>query len=139
MKFSPYSLGHGPRALPIWQTILEDLGHPHPQAVARFLGIGVRTVYRYNRDGQAPRTVCLALFWLTRWGHSEVHTQAVNACQIAVGLAQGLETEVRQLRDELARVLALSDTGAANEPLIRHPAVTGRREQFPTDPQEVHL
>ena len=66
MNFSPYSIGHAPRSLPIWQTILDDLGNPHPAAVARLLGLGARTVYRYNRDGQAPRHVCLALFWLTR-------------------------------------------------------------------------
>ena len=59
MNFHPYSIEHAPRALPIWQTIMEDLGQPHP---ARVLGLGARTVYRYNRDNQAPRSVCLALF-----------------------------------------------------------------------------
>jgi predicted DNA-binding transcriptional regulator AlpA len=117
MKFNPYSLGHAPVALPIWQTILADLGDPHPGQVARVLGLGIRTIYRYNRDGQAPRHVCLALFWLTRWGRSAVYTQAVNDCQIATQYANALERELSQARAQLAHVLALNDSGAANHPL----------------------
>lgn len=124
MSFSPYSIGHAPRSLPVWQSILDDLGNPHPAAVAKVLGLGARTVYRYNRDGQAPRHVCLALFWLTRWGRSEVHCQAVNDCQLATAHAAALEREVRRLRTELARVLAVADFGSANEPLQDQP---GRR------------
>jgi hypothetical protein len=125
MRFSPYSIGHAPRSLPVWQSILDDLGNPHPAAVAKVLGLGVRTVYRYNREAQAPRHVCLALFWLTRWGRSEVHCQAVNDCQVAVAYADAMEREVRRLRTELARVLAVGDFGSANEPLAQ--ALPGRR------------
>ncbi len=118
MNFHPYSLDHAPRALPVWQTILEDLGNPHPARIAKALGLGARTVYRYNRQGQAPRSVCLALFWLTRWGRSEIYCAAVNDCQLAVASANSLETQLHQTRAQLAHVLALSDSGAANSPLI---------------------
>lgn len=118
MSFNPYSIEHAPRSLPVWQTILDDLGNPHPARVAKVLGLGVRTIYRYNRLGVAPRHVCLALFWLTRWGRSAVDCQAVNDCQLAIRYADALQSEVRQLRAELAHVLALNDTGAANSPLI---------------------
>lgn len=121
MKFSPYSIGHAPRTLPVWQAILEDLGRPHPAAVAKLLGLGARTVYRYNREGQAPRHVCLALFWLTRWGRSEVHCQAVADCQLAVAYANALEAELSRLRTELARVLAVGDFGSANAPTVTEP------------------
>lgn len=126
MKFSPYSIEHAPRSLPVWQTILDDLGNPHPARVAKVLGLGVRTVYRYNREGAAPRHVCLALFWLTRWGRSAVYCQAVNDCQTAVGYATALEREVHQLRSRLEHVLSLSDTGSANSPLIGGADVSGR-------------
>ena len=116
MKFNPYSVDHAPVSLPVWQTILDDLGQPHPARVAKVLGLGVRTVYRYNRAGTAPRHVCLALFWLTRWGRSQVHCQAVNDCQVAVGYASAMEIEVRTLRTQLAHVLALGEFGSANEP-----------------------
>lgn len=121
MQFSPYSLGHAPRSLPVWQSIMADLGDPHPAAVARVLGLGARTVYRYNRDGHAPRHVCLALFWLTRWGRSEANAQAVNDCQLAVAYASAMEAEVRRLRTELARVLAVADFGSANDPTTVQP------------------
>lgn len=119
MKFSPYTIAAAPRALPIWQSILDDLSNPPAARVARVLGVGTRTVYRWNRTGKAPRSACLALFWLTRWGRSEVHCAAVNDCATAVGLARALDLEVRQLRTQLAHVLALSDTGAANDPVGR--------------------
>ncbi len=117
MNFNPYSIDHAPVSLPIWQTILSDLGDPHPQRVARVLGLGIRTVYRYNREGQAPRSVCLALFWLTRWGRSQVYTQAVNDCQLAVAYANALERDNLRLKSELNRVLALGEFGAANDPI----------------------
>ena len=127
MNFHPYSLHRAPAALPIWQRILEDLGNPHPKEIARVLGLGVRTVYRYNREAQAPRHVCLALFWMTRWGHSQVHCQAVNDCTLAVTYANAIEAELKQARTQLAHVLAISETGAANHPLVdRAPHVSSR-------------
>lgn len=126
MEFHPYSIEHAPRDLPIWHTILEDLNNPPPQRVARVLGLGVRTVYRYNRDGHAPRSVCLALFWLTRWGRSQVYHQAVHDCQIAVGYANAIERELKDTRAQLAHVLALSDCGAANSPVLGAPHAARR-------------
>lgn len=118
MRFSPYSLAQAPRALPIWQTILADLGDPPAPRIAKVLGVGARTVYRWNRTGRAPRAACLALFWLTRWGRSEVYCAAVNDCTAAVGYANSLEAELRQVRAQLAHVLALNATGAANDPVV---------------------
>jgi hypothetical protein len=124
MKFSPYSLHHAPVTLPVWQAILDDLGRPHPSHVARVLGVGVRTVHRWNRDQRAPRTACLALFWLTRWGRSAVEAQAVNDCRVAVGYANALESELARLRARLVQVLAIGEFGSANDPAsiegVRH-------------------
>jgi len=116
MKFSPYSLGHAPRTLPIWQTLLDDLGSPTPPQVAKVLGVSVRTVHRWNRDQRAPRAACLALFWLTRWGRSQVDAQAVNDCRQAVGYASALERELFRLRTTLVHVLAIGEFGSANAP-----------------------
>lgn len=109
MKFSPYSLHHAPASLPIWQSILEDLGNPSPAHVAKLLGVGVRTVYRWNRRQRAPRAACLALFWLTRWGRSAVDAQAVNDCRVAVAYANALERELYCVRATLTQVLAICD------------------------------
>lgn len=127
MKFSPYTIAAAPRSLPIWQAILDDLSNPPPARVAKVLGVGTRTVYRWNRTGKAPRAACLALFWLTRWGRSEVHCAAVNDATAAFGLARALDAEVRQLRTQLAHVLALDASGAANSPFVEDKNYVGIR------------
>lgn len=35
MKFRPYDVERAPKALPIWQAILEDLGNPPAARVAK--------------------------------------------------------------------------------------------------------
>lgn len=94
MKLQLYGVDQAPRTLPIWQLILEDLADPPAPRVARVLGVSARTVYRWNAEGQAPRCASLALFWLTRWGRSEVHAAAVNDATLAVGYAQSLRAEL---------------------------------------------
>ena len=37
MNFSLFSIEQAPVALPIWQTILDDLGQPHPNRIAKVL------------------------------------------------------------------------------------------------------
>jgi predicted DNA-binding transcriptional regulator AlpA len=107
MELDFYRITRAPQRLPIWQLILADLGNPHPKEIAKVLGVGVRTVYRWNRTGSAPRAAALALYWLTRWGHSEIHTQATNDAALLGQLAASLQRELVSLRVELAEVLAM--------------------------------
>ena len=118
MRMQLYSIEAAPRTLPIWELILDDLGRPPVGRIARVLGVGASTVYRWNAAGQAPRCASLALYWLTRWGRSEIHCAAVNDATAAVGYANSLYTELEQTKAQLARVLSLADTGAANGPLV---------------------
>lgn len=118
MDLQLFSIKQAPRHLPVWHQILEDLGHPHPRTVAKVLGLGTRTVYRYNRQGSAPRSVCLALYWLTRWGRADVHILATNDALAAVTYAQALDREVQTLRARIETVLALNESGAANQPFL---------------------
>ena len=121
MKVQLYSIEQAPSRLPNWQAILEDLGHPPVRRVARVLGLSERSVYRYTQAGDAPRVAMLALFWLTRWGRNAVHTQATNDALQACNYVQLLRADVVRLEGELAHVLALADTGAANAALIGGP------------------
>lgn len=100
-----FSIDKAPKALPVWESILDDLGHPPAHRVARVLGVGRSTVYRWNAEGHGPRIACLALFWLTRWGRSLVDTQATNDAVLHVQLARSLGEE----RDKLAREVAALD------------------------------
>lgn len=117
MKLQLTSIDHAPVSLPYWHTIMDDLGRPPAHRVARVLGIGRRTVYRYNSTGVAPRVVCLALFWLTTWGRAAVHAQAVNDARLACGYADALRAEVQRLEANIGHLSRLS-FGASNDPLL---------------------
>ncbi len=105
MEPNLFSIDKAPRALPVWESILEDLGHPPAHRVARVLGVGRSTVYHWNAQGHGPRIACLALFWLTRWGRSLVDTQATNDAVLHVQLARSLGEE----RDKLLRQVEALD------------------------------
>lgn len=125
MTIQLYSLDQAPRRLPLWELILADLGDPPPARVARVLGVGLSTVYRWKAAGGAPRAAQMALFWLTRWGRSMVDAQAVNDAQMAVGLVDSLQSELRALQAENARLLRLGDFGSANAPALADPGGMG--------------
>jgi hypothetical protein len=120
MKLRLHSIEHAPKALPIWQAILDDLGDPPTHRIARTLGVSIRTVYRWNAAQEAPRCAAMALFWLTKWGQSHVNAQAVNDAAMACGYVSALRRELEDARRELAYVSRLTN-GAGNDPLIRGP------------------
>lgn len=80
------------------------------------LGLTKRTVQRYNATGEAPRAVCLAVFWLTSWGRNQVHTQAHNDAQILQGYVDGLRRQVDALQTQVVYLERIGDFGAANQP-----------------------
>ncbi len=121
MKLQLNSIEQAPPRLPAWQVIMEDLAHPSASRVARVLGMSERSVYRFNRVGEAPRVVALALFWLTRWGRSAVHSQATNDAIRACGYVEALRRDVERLEGRIAHLLTLANSGAANEPLLGGP------------------
>lgn len=116
-----YSVDHAPVQLPSWQQLLDELGAPSARRIARVLGVGARTVYRWNASGHAPRVACLALFWLTRWGRSAVDAQAVNDARTAVAYAEGLRRELLHAERQIAHLRAIGRFGTANEPLAAPP------------------
>ncbi|HMO44672.1 MAG TPA: hypothetical protein PKB14_01420 [Rubrivivax sp.] len=95
-----------PRDLPLWELLITDLGQPSPARLARALGVGVSSVYRWNASGKAPRMACLALFWLTRWGHSQVNADAVNDAALCAALARSWRDECNRLAAKLPAELA---------------------------------
>lgn len=105
MGLQLFSVEHMPRAIPVWATILDDLGRPPADRIAKALGVGRTTVFRWTADDSAPRVACLALFWLTRWGRSQINAQATRDAVTAVSLVRALSEE----RDRLARQLEVAD------------------------------
>ncbi len=121
MKMQLFSIEHAPRSLPIWQQLMDELCNPAPKRLAKVLGISIRTVARYNATGMAPRSVCLALYWLTSHGRATVHAQATNDAMVAVGYVNSLRSQVEQLQDQAQHFLTIGDFGAANDPAIGPP------------------
>jgi len=119
MDLHPFSLQRAPSYLPNWQLILDDLGRPTAERIAKVLGISERTVRRWSATGRPPKWACLALFWLTRWGHSQVHTQATNDAALYASLARALQDERRALQHQIHRLLRLGDFSQVNDPTIR--------------------
>lgn len=104
--------------------MLADLGNPSAATVARAFGVSRSTVYRWTKHDTAPRAVALSLYWLTRWGQSELFSEAARSEAAHRELCTALRAECESLQTQLARVLRLGDFGAANSPLKRYDGKT---------------
>lgn len=104
-----------PRVIPPLSTILADIGSPTACDLAALLDVHPRTVQRWLADDAAPRAVLLALFWMTRWGRSQLDAQAHNDAQHAARLARLAQLDVDRLRKQNAHLLRVGDFGAAND------------------------
>ncbi len=107
-----------PRQVPPLALMLADIGNPSAAQLGRAFGVTPRTAASWCRLDRAPLPVLLALFWLTRWGRSQVDCQAVNAARLQAGLADALAAENRALRAQLARLVNLGHFGCANDPIL---------------------
>jgi hypothetical protein len=123
MSIQLYSIDHVPARVPVWELILDDLGNPSPSRIAKVLGVGRSTVYRWNQLGRAPKYASLSLFWLTRWGRSTLNAQATNDAITACGYVDSLRREVVRLEGNIRHLSQLS-TGASNDPLNHRHIIT---------------
>lgn len=117
--------------------LLDDLLTRDAAAIARHLGVSVRTFKRWKAADDAPRSVMLALFFETRWGVSQVHCEAYNRAMYADGLADSLRRENAALLVRIARLERLGDFGASNAPTLRPGGVQPLRPH--PVPQAGHL
>jgi hypothetical protein len=108
-----------PAQLPPLSLLLDDLGQPSDAAVARALGVSERTVRRWVARDSAPHAALLALYWVTRWGHSAIAADVKNESAMLAGFVACLKTENAKLTATLSKTLALADTGASNLPTWR--------------------
>lgn len=101
--------------------LLEDL-FISPLQASKFLRVTERSVWRWLADNSAPYAVLAALWHETPKGREvsacDVGNELVIQRVLARSGAAALDVETRRL----SRVLQISDTGAANDPLISGPA-----------------
>lgn len=106
-----------PTQTPHILTLLDDLPTRDLRKVARHLGLSEATLKRYKQTGNAPRAVHLALFWESRWGLSVLDCDIWNRDSLRLGHIRALQDENAQLKAQLARLVALGASGAANDAL----------------------
>lgn len=95
--------------------------HATPQALAKFLRVSDRTVWRWLSDNSAPWHVLALLWHETETGRITTATDVGNALVLARGLGSAHAQAHAQESARLARLVAISDTGAANDPLVDGP------------------
>lgn len=107
------------------RPMMEEL-FASPAQVAKFLKVTERSVWRWLSDGSAPYAVLAALWHETPTGREHSHCDVGNDLVIQRGLARAHGAALEKETARLGRVLSISDTGAANDPLMdgplsRHP------------------
>lgn len=106
-----------PKTPPPLSIMLADIGSPSPDGLASAFGVSTKTARRWISEDKAPLPVLLSLFWLTRWGTSEIDAKAHNDAAMAGTEAIRLRNELESIRAQLATVGRIADFGAVNDPL----------------------
>lgn len=93
-----------------------------PAQAAKYLQVTERSIWRWLADDSAPYAV-LACLWLESPHGREVAAVDVgNELVIVRGTARIAKNAQAVQAAQLGRVLAISDTGAANDPVLSVPA-----------------
>lgn len=106
-----------PQQLPPFAMMLDDIGNPSAGHLAKAMGVSEATARRWIAEDAAPRSVLLALFWVTRWGASAADTNAYNDALHHAQEARILRRQLEDLQGHLAQVGQIADFGSANDPL----------------------
>lgn len=110
-----------PAHLPPFAAMADDV--PCSRAVlACALDVHPRTLARWIDDDAAPRVARLAVFWLTRWGQSQLDADLYNDNQTHAAMANALRTELIASQRQVARLRRALDAApldSANSPIYR--------------------
>lgn len=127
-----------PKYTPTLPVLLAEIGNPPLDAVACTFGVTVTTIRKWMKHG-APKPVLLSLWWLTRWGQSELDCELANRAAMYQALTGALQQECDRLHAQVEKLQLLGDFGAANDPLCLDGANTSgnmRETKHATDSQD---
>ncbi len=102
------------------RDLLADL-QATPQDCAKFLRVTERTVFRWLAEENAPFAALAALWHETPKGRESAALDVGNALTVERGLANAAKSVLARESARLARLVAIADTGAANDPLMDGP------------------
>lgn len=100
--------------------LLEQL-FASPLQVSKFLRVTERSVWRWLADGTAPYAVLAALWHETPQGRECAAADVGNELVLTRVGKQLAQADAVKASGLLSRVLQISDTGAANDPLMTGP------------------
>jgi hypothetical protein len=100
--------------------ILDDL-HASPLEVSKYLHVTERSVWRWLSDGSAPFAVLACLWHETPRGRESAACDVGNELVIQRTLAKSSGAAHAAMSARMARLVRISDTGAANDPLASGP------------------
>jgi hypothetical protein len=106
--------------------LLENL-FASPLQVAKFLRVTERSVWRWLADGTAPYSVLAALWHETPQGRECSAADVGNELVLTRVGKQLAQADALRASGLLSRVLQISDTGAANEPVFSGSTLQLRR------------
>lgn len=121
-----------PTQTPHFSALLDSLPASRKD-VARYLGVSLRTLQRWEAAAAAPRVVMLALFWESKWGIDWFDCNQINTERLLRGSIDALQRQESALRARIARLEALGDFGSANAPLAVAPSIPARPGQVAID------
>lgn len=99
------------------RELIADLGNPTPAVIAKFLQVTERSVWRWLSDDSAPYAALALLWHETPTGRYNTATDVGNEAMYLRGERNAFRTAMEQTQAQMGRVLAISDTGAANSPI----------------------
>jgi hypothetical protein len=102
------------------RALLDDL-NASPLEVAKFLKVTERSVLRWLADGSAPFAVLAALWHETPRGRESAALDVGNELVITRAGKRIAQDAAAAVSAQVVRLLAISDTGAANDPLAAGP------------------
>jgi predicted DNA-binding transcriptional regulator AlpA len=105
-----------PRRVPALADMLEDLSAT-PADVAKALRVNQSTVYRWIKQNKAPWPVMLSLYWVTRWGLSELDAELFNRANTYQGYADSLKRALSSVEAQMQHLSQIGHYGSANDPL----------------------
>lgn len=105
-----------PRRTPALADMLEDLSAT-PVDIAKAMRVNQSTVYRWIKQNNAPWPVMLSLYWMTRWGLSEIDAELLNRANTHQGYAESLKRAMTKLEAQMQHLSHIGQYGSANDPL----------------------
>ncbi len=105
--------------------------HATPAEIAKHYRVTERSVWRWLAEDSAPYALLAALWHETPRGRETAHLDVGNALVIERGLSAANGAALARETARLARLVAISDTGAANDPMVNGPYRLGPLALYP--------